>query len=53
MGGRILAGREFTAAEVQGNAKVAIVSEGLLRKLGWRPVRSAIRFSVNHGKLSA
>ena len=27
MGGRIVAGREFTAAEVRGNAKVAIVSE--------------------------
>lgn len=27
MGGRIVAGREFTAAEVQGNAKVAVVSE--------------------------
>jgi ABC-type antimicrobial peptide transport system permease subunit len=34
MGGRIVAGREFTAAEVQGNAKVAIVSERFAREFG-------------------
>jgi predicted permease len=34
MGGRIVAGREFTAAEVQGNAKVAIVSERFAAEFG-------------------
>ena len=34
MGGRILAGREFTAAEVQGNARVAIVSERFATEIG-------------------
>ena len=34
MGGRIVAGREFTAAEVQANAKVAVVSERFAATLG-------------------
>jgi putative ABC transport system permease protein len=34
MGGRILAGREFTAAEVQGNARVAMVSERFATETG-------------------
>jgi predicted permease len=34
MGGRIVAGREFTAAEVQGNAKVAIVNERFASEFG-------------------
>jgi predicted permease len=34
MGGRILAGREFTEAEVQGNAKVAIVDEVFSNEFG-------------------
>jgi putative ABC transport system permease protein len=34
MGDRIVARREFTAREVQGNAKVAIVSEGFAAEFG-------------------
>jgi hypothetical protein len=34
MGGRIVAGREFTAAEVRGNANVAVVSERLAVEFG-------------------
>ena len=34
MGGSIVAGREFTAAEVQGNARVAIVSERFAAEFG-------------------
>jgi putative ABC transport system permease protein len=34
MGGRLLAGREFTAAEVQGNAGVAIVNERFAAEFG-------------------
>jgi predicted permease len=34
MGGRILAGREFTALEVQGNARVAIVNERFAAQFG-------------------
>ncbi|HLJ47399.1 MAG TPA: ADOP family duplicated permease [Bryobacteraceae bacterium] len=34
MGGRIVAGRDFTAAEVHGNARVAIVSERFAAEFG-------------------
>ncbi len=34
MGGRIVAGREFTAAEVRGNAKVAMVNERFAAQFG-------------------
>ena len=34
MGGSIVAGREFTAAEVQGNARVAIVNERFAEQFG-------------------
>lgn len=34
MGGRIVAGREFTAAEAQGNSKVAIVNERFAAQFG-------------------
>jgi putative ABC transport system permease protein len=34
MGGRIVAGREFTEADLQANASVAIVNEGFAREFG-------------------
>ena len=34
MGGRIVAGREFTAADVQGNARVAVVNERFAAEFG-------------------
>jgi len=35
MGGRILWGREFTGAEVQGDARVAVVNELFASEFGW------------------
>jgi predicted permease len=35
MGGRILQGREFTSAEVQGDARVAVVNELFATEFGW------------------